>query len=136
MHERLEAMGRRGAGDFARAEHMHGFKILPSALSLYARQIDCRLSPDQRRGNRSGIAQIGLDRVNLADIAEVAGQEGAKILQTLAARAESMRSQALSADRASAGSKSTTMVVPIALLGAGFLILLIFPMVYRIIGVG
>ena len=82
-------------------------------------------------------AQVGISELaDLADIAEVAGQEGAKILQTLAARAESMRSQALSADRASAGSKSTTMVVPIALLGAGFLILLIFPMVYRIVGVG
>jgi Flp pilus assembly protein TadB len=82
-------------------------------------------------------AQVGISELaDLADIAEVAGQEGAKILQTLAARAESMRSQALSADRADAGSKSTTMVVPIALLGAGFLILLIFPMVYRIIGVG
>jgi Flp pilus assembly protein TadB len=77
-----------------------------------------------------------IELADLADIAAVAGQEGAKILQTLAARAESMRAQALSADRANAGSKSTTMVVPIALLGAGFLILLIFPMIYRILGTG
>ncbi|HXP22069.1 MAG TPA: type II secretion system F family protein [Streptosporangiaceae bacterium] len=82
-------------------------------------------------------AETGVvELADLADIAEVAGQEGAKILQTLAARAESMRAQALSADRASANSKSTTMVVPIALLGAGFLILLVFPMVYRILGTG
>lgn len=81
--------------------------------------------------------EIGINELSdLADIAEVAGQEGAKILQTLAARAESMRSQALSADRASAGSKSTTMVIPIALLSAGFLVLLIFPMVYRLLGTG
>ena len=32
------------------------------------------------------------------------------------------------------GSRSTTMVVPIALLGAGFLLLLIFPIVYRTFG--
>ena len=81
--------------------------------------------------------EIGINELaDLADIAEVAGQEGAKILQTLAARAESMRSQALSADRASAGSKSTTMVIPIALLSAGFLVLLIFPMIYRLVGTG
>jgi Flp pilus assembly protein TadB len=81
--------------------------------------------------------EIGINELaDLADIAEVAGQEGAKILQTLAARAESMRSQALYADRASAGSKSTTMVIPIALLSAGFLVLLIFPMVYRLLGSG
>ena len=61
----------------------------------------------------------------------MAGQEGARILDTLAARAASMRAQQLSADRAKAGSRSTTMVVPIALLAAGFLLLLIFPMLYR-----
>jgi hypothetical protein len=68
---------------------------------------------------------------DLADIAEVAGQEGARILDTLAARAESMRSEALASDRAKAGSRGTTMVVPIALLAAGFLVLLVFPLIYR-----
>ena len=68
---------------------------------------------------------------DLADIAEVAGQEGARILDTLAARAASMRAQQLSADRAQAGSRGTTMVVPIALLAVGFLLLLIFPILYR-----
>jgi len=68
---------------------------------------------------------------DLAEIAEVAGHEGARILQTLSARAESMRGEALAATKAKAGSRSTTMVIPIALLGAGFLLLLAFPMVYR-----
>ena len=82
-------------------------------------------------------AQTGVSELaDLADIAEVAGHEGAKILETLAARAASMRAQALAADRARAGSRSTTMVVPIALLGAGFLLLLIFPIVYRTFGPG
>jgi hypothetical protein len=82
-------------------------------------------------------AQTGISELaDLADIAEVAGQEGGKILQTLAARAESMRAEALAADRARAGARSTTMVVPIALLGVGFLILLIFPTIYRILGSG
>jgi Flp pilus assembly protein TadB len=75
-----------------------------------------------------------VELADLADIAEVAGHEGASILQTLAARAESMRAQALSATKAKAGARSTTMVVPIAVLGAGFLLLLIFPIVYRTFG--
>jgi pilus assembly protein TadC len=73
---------------------------------------------------------------DIADIAEVAGQEGAKILDTLAARAASMRAEALAAEQAKAGARSTTMVIPIALLGAGFLLLLMFPIVYRTFGPG
>jgi hypothetical protein len=42
-----------------------------------------------------------------------------------------MRAQQLAADRAKAGSRGTTMVVPIALLAVGFLTLLIFPILYR-----
>ncbi len=71
---------------------------------------------------------------DLAEIAEVAGHEGARIMRTLAARAESMRAEALAATKAKASSRGTTMVVPIALLGAGFLLLLVFPIVYRTFG--
>ena len=45
-----------------------------------------------------------------------------------------MRAEALSATKAKAGARSTTMVVPIALLAAGFLLLLTFPIVYRTFG--
>jgi Flp pilus assembly protein TadB len=77
-------------------------------------------------------AQTGVrELADIADIAEVAGHEGARILQTLAARAESMRAEALAAGKARAGARSTTMVVPIALLSSGFLVLLIFPVLYR-----
>ena len=80
-------------------------------------------------------AETGVvELADLADIAEVAGHEGARILQTLAARAESMRAEALSATKAKAGARSTTMVVPISLLAAGFLLLLTFPIVYRTFG--
>jgi Flp pilus assembly protein TadB len=71
---------------------------------------------------------------DLAEIASIAGNEGARILDTLSARADSMRSEALAATKAQAGSRSTTMVLPIAMLAAGFLILLIFPDFYRIFG--
>jgi Flp pilus assembly protein TadB len=77
-------------------------------------------------------AETGVHELaDLAEIAEVAGNEGASILATLSARAESMRSEALAGTKARAGSRSTTMVIPIVLLGAGFLLLLIFPTVYR-----
>lgn len=78
----------------------------------------------------TGVSELA----DLADVSEIAGQEGARVLATLAARAASMRAEALAAARASAGVRNTTMVVPIALLGAGFLVLLIFPIVYRTFG--
>ncbi len=82
--------------------------------------------------SQTGVTELS----DLADIAGVAGQEGARIIETLSARAASMRAQALSRDRARAGSRSTTMVIPIALLGAGFLLLVIFPVMYRTLGAG
>jgi len=81
-----------------------------------------------RLANELGVGELG----DLAEIAEVAGMDGARILETLAARAESMRIQALAATRAQAGARSTTMVLPISLLAAGFLVLLIFPDFYRL----
>jgi Flp pilus assembly protein TadB len=83
-----------------------------------------------RLAGEIGIAELG----DLAEIAGVAGQEGARILETLNARAESMRAQALAATKAQAGARSTTMVLPIALLAGGFLVLLIFPDFYRLFG--
>lgn len=80
-------------------------------------------------------AETGITELaDLAEIAGVAGQEGARILDTLNARAESMRAEALAATRAQAGARSTTMVLPIALLAGGFLVLLIFPDFYRLFG--
>jgi Flp pilus assembly protein TadB len=80
-------------------------------------------------------SEIGISELaDVADIAGVAGQEGARILDTLSARAESMRAQALAAAKAQAGARSTTMVLPIALLAGGFLVLLIFPDFYRLFG--
>jgi Flp pilus assembly protein TadB len=82
-------------------------------------------------------AEIGVPELtDLADIAGIAGREGARIQETLEALAASIRAESLAATRARASSRSTTMVIPIALLGAGFLLLLIFPIVYRTFGPG
>jgi Flp pilus assembly protein TadB len=80
-------------------------------------------------------AETGITELtDLADIAGIAGNEGAKILDTLNARAESMRAEALANTKAQAGARSTTMVVPIAMLAAGFLVLLVIPDYYRVFG--
>lgn len=78
-------------------------------------------------GRETGIADLEI----LADIAGVAGEEGGRVMDTLTALAESMRTEARAAARAKASSHSTTMVVPIALLAIGFLLLLAFPILYR-----
>lgn len=73
-----------------------------------------------------GIAELG----DLAEIARVAGHEGGKIVDTLTARAASM-AEAMAATRGRAGSRGMTMVVPIALIGFGLLLLLVFPIMHR-----
>jgi Flp pilus assembly protein TadB len=83
-----------------------------------------------RLADQTGITELA----DLAEIAGIAGNEGARILDTLGARAESMRAEALAQMKAQAGARSTTMVLPIALLAGGFLILLIFPDFYRVFG--
>jgi pilus assembly protein TadC len=108
------------------------FRRISAALDAARRAGAAPWTALARLARETGIGELA----DVADIAEVAGQEGAKILDTLAARAASMRAEALAADRATAGSRSTTMVIPIALLGAGFLLLLIFPIVYRTFGPG
>jgi Flp pilus assembly protein TadB len=104
-------------------------------------RIGAALSRARRAGAQpwDGLAiladEIGISELaDLAEIAGVAGQEGARILDTLNARAESMRAEALAATKAQAGARSTTMVLPIALLAGGFLVLLIFPDFYRLFG--
>jgi hypothetical protein len=83
-----------------------------------------------------GLADLGRetgvpDLESVADIAGVAGEDGGRVMDTLIALGESMRSEARAATRAKAASRSTTMVVPIALLAIGFLMLLAFPILYR-----
>ncbi|MFI0448049.1 type II secretion system F family protein [Actinomadura sp. 6N118] len=85
-----------------------------------------------------GLAALGaeIDVVELEDLAQMAqlaAGEGTKILETLRAKADSMRQQQLSDARTAANSHTTTMVIPIALLGMGFLLLLAFPVMYTMV---
>jgi hypothetical protein len=77
---------------------------------------------------------IGIPEVSeLAATAEIAGSEGAKIAATLAAKTESLRSQLLAATRSRANSRTTTMIVPLSLLGLGLVLLMAFPAFYTLI---
>jgi Flp pilus assembly protein TadB len=122
--EALEAAAEIGGG--------WAFERIAAALDQARRSGSAPWTALARLASETGIIELS----DLADIAEVAGQEGARILDTLAARAASMRAQALAADRAKAGSRSTTMVVPISLLAVGFLLLLVFPIFYGPFGAG
>jgi Flp pilus assembly protein TadB len=78
--------------------------------------------------------QIGVPEVTeLAGTAEIAGSEGAKIAATLAAKTESLRGQLLAATRSRANSRTTTMIVPLSLLGLGLVLLMAFPAFYTLI---
>ena len=114
------------------AEVGHGwaFERIGAALSQSRRASAQPWDGLARLADEIGISELA----DLAEIASVAGQEGARILDTLNARAESMRTEALAAAKAQAGARSTTMVLPIALLAGGFLVLLIFPDFYRLFG--
>jgi hypothetical protein len=122
--EALEAAAEIGGG--------WAFGRIALALDAARRAGDAPWTALARLARETGVSELA----DLADIAEVAGHEGAKILDTLAARAASMRAQAQAAERARAGARSTTMVIPIALLGVGFLVLLIFPVLDRTFGAG
>ena len=77
---------------------------------------------------------IGIPEVSeLAGTAETAGTEGAKIAATLAARTESLRGRMRADARARASSRTTTMIVPLTLLGMGFVLLLAWPAFYTLI---
>jgi hypothetical protein len=114
------------------AEIGHGweFRRIAAALAGARRAGAAPWTALARLARELGVTELS----DIADIAEVAGQEGARVMDTLVARAASLRVHALADERARAGARSTTMVIPVALLGAGFLILLIFPVIYRTIG--
>lgn len=80
-----------------------------------------------RLGEETGVGELA----DVAEIARVAGHEGARILDTLMAKTESMRRQYLAAALSESNGRTTTMVIPVALIGMGFLTLLAFPVVYK-----
>jgi hypothetical protein len=80
-------------------------------------------------GDANGVPEFG----DLADITRTAGESGAAIYVSLRARASSLRTQLLTAATAKANAASEHMVVPVALLGLTFMVLLAYPAFSRIL---
>ena len=79
--------------------------------------------------------EIGVHELaDTAAIARRAGTQGARILDSLTAKAASLREQRLARALALAKSRTETMTVPVALSVLGYLILLGYPAYARIVG--
>ena len=70
---------------------------------------------------------------DVADIMRLTGEDGAGVYGTLRARAASLRTALLNEQAAQANAASEQMVVPVALLGIAFLLLLGYPAFARIV---
>jgi len=79
--------------------------------------------------------QVGVSELtDLADVITLAGNDGAAIYDTLLAKARSIRAATLASTEATANARSETMTLPAALLGIGFVILVGYPALSRILG--
>ena len=74
------------------------------------------------------------DLHELADIMRLSGEDGGRVYPQLKARAASMRSAILSAQKTRANEVSERMTLPMTLLGMIFLFILITPQVLRMMG--
>jgi Flp pilus assembly protein TadB len=81
-----------------------------------------------RLGDELGIEELQDLSVTLGLVAD----DGAKVRESLASRAETMRHRELAEIEGSAGEKSQSMLVAQLLLCAGFLVFLIFPAAMRV----
>lgn len=75
-------------------------------------------------GERIGVSE--LQEIAAAGI--LAGERGAAVRKSLVAKARSLRSSTLSATEANARSRSQAMFGPILLMGCGFVVFLLFPL--------
>lgn len=83
----------------------------------------------ERLADRVGVRELG----DVADIMRLTGEDGAAVYSTLRARAASLRGALLTEEAARANAASEQMVVPVALLGVAFLLLLGYPAFARIV---
>ncbi|WP_440902048.1 type II secretion system F family protein [Actinosynnema sp.] len=74
------------------------------------------------------------DLHELADIMRLSGEDGARVYPQLKARAASMRSAILTAQKTRANEVSERMTLPMTLLGMIFLVILITPQILRMVG--
>jgi pilus assembly protein TadC len=80
-------------------------------------------------------SDVGVDDLrDLADILTVAGDDGAAVYDALTAKAASLRTRQLSAAKAAANTASEKLTLPGVLLCFGFLLLVCYPGIARVLG--
>ena len=78
--------------------------------------------------------QVGVGELaDVADIMRLSGEDGAAVYSTLRARAGSLRTSLLTESAAHANAASEHMIVPVALLGIAFMVLIGYPAFARIV---
>lgn len=78
--------------------------------------------------------EVGIDELrDLADIISLAGDDGAAIAQTLTAKAATLRAEELAAAETAANTASERLTLPGVLLAFGFLILVCYPALARVL---
>ncbi|MDF5758424.1 type II secretion system F family protein [Spongiactinospora sp. TRM90649] len=117
-------------GSAAKAGEGWTFRRLAHALDPARRTTGGAWDELTRLSDEIDVPELG----EVAAIAQVAGTRGAGILDTLMAKAQSLREAGLSAATASARSRTETMTVPMALSVIGFLLLLGYPAFARMTG--
>ncbi len=76
-----------------------------------------------------------LDVVELREIAaagNLAGEQGAAVRRSLMAKARSLRTTSLSAAESQARRRSQSMFLPVVLMGVGFILFLLYPLITNI----
>jgi pilus assembly protein TadC len=134
----LVALERAGAGSpvealeaAAAVGHGPAFTLIRSRLLLAARAGTSPYAALADLSSEIGVAELR----DLADIAAVAA-DGAAVYATLLAKSRSLRN-AIGADaQAAANAASERLVFPVVLLGAGFLLLVFYPALARLLAAG
>ena len=134
----LVALERTGAGSpvealEAAADVGHGpaFTLIRSRLALAARSGTSPYAALAELADEVGVAELR----DLADIAATAA-DGAAVYASLLAKARSLRNAIGAEEHAAANAASERLVFPVVLIGTGFLLLVFYPALARLLAAG
>ena len=114
--------------DAAAIGHGWAYRQLDNALEVTALTGETPWAALARLGDEVGVEELS----ELAASISLAGTEGARVRESLGVKASSLREHALAAAEAEAQATTEKMALPVVLLFLGFLILIGFPAVDKI----
>ena len=106
----------------------------PAFIELRRATVRARLSGEpiwdllDELGRRLAVDELR----EIASAGNLAGERGAAVRRSLMAKARALRTTSLSADEAQARSRSQQMFLPIVLMGVGFILFLLYPLITNI----